>query len=483
MTLAEHLQSPQLPSTPTPDNSHQFSRKNVVGLFITIFICLLIQPYGSLLYRQPRRKFEKVVFFFWRLNPLACVMEGMLLGVAFTVGATRLFRQCPRSSPDRLSWNHLRTAATAVLLLRSLGTTPQQWNTFVHFQQLQSYTPTNWDRNDVQPEVITHVNEAGPAAAPSNGDETQGRVDTPVNRNLDTRQRQFSIPANAESGGITNVQYGISGLGHVQSHIILEILSSIGMVIVIVKLASIVIPLRIRLFASSMVTSWAVLEVIHLISDRRDIHLIINSQLIQCSRDLEITLNRHFSRTFVAVLLFVLSEYFMFAVLQESPAIFPFEMSLRISLICVCGVVSFFFLIPDISLHVPETMKSILNIPVAALKTVRTRPEWARFPILIFIYFASFSTIMLFYFSRVCPHLGMSKNSVTLLVILLAYIPACLRLGFYGPPFSYREHKFLPGQRILLLENLAAAGMAFTVFITRYNAQGTYKPDWLDWLS
>lgn len=53
-------------------------------MFLTLSLCLLTQPYGSLLYRplssENSSGFLRRVFFLWRLNPLACAGEALVIG-------------------------------------------------------------------------------------------------------------------------------------------------------------------------------------------------------------------------------------------------------------------------------------------------------------------------------------------------------------------------------------------------------------------
>ncbi|KAH0537685.1 hypothetical protein FGG08_005550 [Glutinoglossum americanum] len=54
------------------DAGNQFTRANVVGMFLTLQLCQLTQPYGSLLFRG-------VSGFFWRCNPISSVVEACII--------------------------------------------------------------------------------------------------------------------------------------------------------------------------------------------------------------------------------------------------------------------------------------------------------------------------------------------------------------------------------------------------------------------
>ncbi len=62
------------------------SRGNTFGLYLTLGFCLLAQPYGSLLYPKPRSVLGRIVFFFWRLNPISTLFEVVLLSIALADG-------------------------------------------------------------------------------------------------------------------------------------------------------------------------------------------------------------------------------------------------------------------------------------------------------------------------------------------------------------------------------------------------------------
>jgi hypothetical protein len=105
-----------------------FSRANVLGLYLTLSFCLLVQPYGSLLYPKPKTILGRIVFFFWRLNPISAILEVVLLAVALVDGiwiALKAWRTPPEEPLG--FWKQLRITATATQLLRSHGRLPEHW--------------------------------------------------------------------------------------------------------------------------------------------------------------------------------------------------------------------------------------------------------------------------------------------------------------------------------------------------------------------
>lgn len=101
-------------------NNNQIAAGSLFGLFLTQFLCLLSQPVGSLWYSKPSSALGRTIFFFWRLNPFACLAETVLILFALadvfisaTVGVRAESRQ------DFTS--RLHRGLTAILLLRQHG--------------------------------------------------------------------------------------------------------------------------------------------------------------------------------------------------------------------------------------------------------------------------------------------------------------------------------------------------------------------------
>jgi len=65
------------------DTGNQVSRASVFGVFLTLTLCLLAQPYGSFLYSQPESQTGSLAFSLWRLNPLACTAESVAILYVF----------------------------------------------------------------------------------------------------------------------------------------------------------------------------------------------------------------------------------------------------------------------------------------------------------------------------------------------------------------------------------------------------------------
>jgi hypothetical protein len=96
-------------SSMVPDTSStEFSRANLFGMFVTLQLCQLTQPYGSLLFRGSSG-------FFWRVNPIASFVEALIIAYYLL----KTIWQAWREELEMTQWGKkLRTTASALLLLR-----------------------------------------------------------------------------------------------------------------------------------------------------------------------------------------------------------------------------------------------------------------------------------------------------------------------------------------------------------------------------
>jgi len=108
-----------------PANNNTFSLANVFGVFLTLSFCLLTQPFGSLLYAKPAGVFGRIVFFFWRLNPLACLAEAVLILYGLLDAIWMAIRNLHGAPTTRVGFGEsMHITATAILLLRGHGRLP-----------------------------------------------------------------------------------------------------------------------------------------------------------------------------------------------------------------------------------------------------------------------------------------------------------------------------------------------------------------------
>ncbi|KAK6074264.1 hypothetical protein SCUP234_08314 [Seiridium cupressi] len=118
------------PSAGDSDNGNQFSLANLFGMFLTITICLLAQPYGSVLYIQPAGPIGRAVFFFWRINPLACAAEALLVLYALCEVAWVAVTGSSHQNADPVTHSigeRFDAGIAALLLVRKHSRLPPHW--------------------------------------------------------------------------------------------------------------------------------------------------------------------------------------------------------------------------------------------------------------------------------------------------------------------------------------------------------------------
>ncbi|KAK4189480.1 hypothetical protein QBC35DRAFT_462016 [Podospora australis] len=102
------------PTTETTSNTgNEISRDSIFGLFLTMSLCLLSQPYGSFLCRPASGRFGGLIFGFWRLLPIACFWEAIII---FHVACQTTWT---KSDSSRSILSGYQSAAIALLLLRA----------------------------------------------------------------------------------------------------------------------------------------------------------------------------------------------------------------------------------------------------------------------------------------------------------------------------------------------------------------------------
>ncbi|KAK3319567.1 hypothetical protein B0T19DRAFT_445372 [Cercophora scortea] len=168
-----------LPTATQDDTTSTFSHESVFGMFLTLSLCLLTQPYGSLLYRPPTKythsythsdgydSFVRAGFFLWRLSPVACISEAIVicfltyraLLAAWKVGAlpeplrvTSWPFYDPRHEQNAKWTAHCHRYAAAILLLRANNISQSSLDDIIHAggggtMQEQDSGPSQGDRD------------------------------------------------------------------------------------------------------------------------------------------------------------------------------------------------------------------------------------------------------------------------------------------------------------------------------------------------
>jgi hypothetical protein len=350
----------------SPSQAHQqrddkFSRANVFGLFLTIGLCLLVQPYGSLLYMKPQSVVGRIIFFFWPLNSLACIAEVFLLLIAMMDGMWTVLRSSSPPEEFRGFWDHMCTTAAAVQLIRRHGVIPGHWRTFVEndrgttvshnmpivgvhtthpAESPSRFEPVQTSGAAARPEneLANNILSAGPdfantSGAPPGAQTQRDSADLGNPQSADTNVPSGSphnvtvsdIEAAGTQSEVSSATAGSAILGNAflpistgTPELILNLVSFAGFVVVMIKLISVVMPIHIRLSACFMVASWGITQAWHLVSkchnpDRHDTIYIVR-------RTLELEATLHHISVWIILMLLLLScfGYLTFVMVFET---------------------------------------------------------------------------------------------------------------------------------------------------------------------
>ena len=89
--------APMDDSAPKANTQNEVSLPSIFGIFLTLWFCILTQPYGSLFWEQSDSPRGRALLFFWRLDPLACASEA---AITLVILARRCYRIIRRPDPQ-----------------------------------------------------------------------------------------------------------------------------------------------------------------------------------------------------------------------------------------------------------------------------------------------------------------------------------------------------------------------------------------------
>ena len=475
---------------------------------------------------KPHSVLGRMIFFFWRLNPLACIMEVILLAIAFVDGIWLALKQSLSASANSMSfWNHLRTTATAIQLLRVHGRIPEHWRAFIDSQRQSGAAhasaindahspplagnPYHNNQLDTLATLGHYMNEPvegirsnGPESINDAGsylDEPSpvSSLDLTEPQSTDTNFAAASPqnPSDVESGGLRNTQSEISSsigssrlirndLGRIvlgRAELVLDLVGTAGVVIVMIRLASVVIPIHVRLLAAFMVTSWAFVQILHLVSNRRDADLVDTEYLIRRTLELERKLNHVVIWIIFSLLLLPLFGYFTFVALFKTKPL-PLTMKMAFNIIFFC----YFTLIdPLLFQFLPRMLSSGKMLRCSS--EVCPNPTLKSSAVIVFyicklVFFFCFGWLL---GDSIVMCEILEKPSALYYILPFSVIPCVIWAWVFLPGISFmrRSSKGYEWMRgVALFYNLVTTGFFFTGAMMMYDANETYKPNWLDWL-
>ncbi|KAI1405923.1 hypothetical protein F4819DRAFT_442295 [Hypoxylon fuscum] len=321
-------------------DGNEFSRANVVGLFITLSISLLLQPNGSLLWARPAKVPGRILFFLWRLNPFACFTEAVLIIIILIDGVITTLKVPPRSWTG--FWRQLQTIATATALLRSKDHIPDHWGLLTVPRQTEALGSSTTDACNTL-NVITgplRANGVDTTSQDTINETATGPVITspPLSHVRETPFRGYSmrngldrenhprITQEDTQSGIANFNSAsdsdrtvLSSNVRTRADLVINILSTIAVALNAMKLVAVTVPSYIYILGGCMVVGWAVNQLLFLISSSSE-DFVEPKHLAQCTIALDEKMKHPDSWLFL--FLPYLSGYLIYFVLITNDPLF-----------------------------------------------------------------------------------------------------------------------------------------------------------------
>lgn len=526
-----------------------FSRANIFGIFLALSFCLLTQPHGSLLYMRPSRIPGRIIFFFWRLNPLACLVEAMVILYILVDGSRARWHHKPddRNVPKTFK-KRLQTAAAAALFLRRYTYLPEYWAILADKLYWESNRadetrpPTAAVMTATEPTTVAPVidpsadivdeqrlgyegeaprRESPPPPYSQNEQATQqpprrapARSSTSTNtppilvRRNSQPEDDLRLILEAElSKAIRSFKSGHPSVGRhtfTSAEGFIRIVSVISVLVVIVKIAATDIPSYIHIATWFMIGGWLTLELLVTIA-----HWQVEDGDVATEADLLhygfLFQSRLQNKSFWKVLYVVCLPVFLYMghiAFYETEALFrctgwrPFIRSMTINVFLI-GVF-WYKIIVDIRAGL-RALRRLRDSPRVAVAPESKEVDPPSLKTLLQLGFGFLGiTVVAFAggyglqkLEKVIDRCSDKPDGKVCEVLLTSSTALWLSVWFFAPlaVFSSLEvvgklRQKTPGcfQVTSLLWSMLVTTMFFVTAMVLYNAEATYKPDWLDWL-
>ncbi|KPM37936.1 hypothetical protein AK830_g8615 [Neonectria ditissima] len=424
-------------STPAPisSGSNEFSKANVFSLFAALSFCLLTQPVGSLLYIKPRGVIGRIAFFFWRLNPAACLIEAILVFIvllgAIYDAVEAFFSQRP--SPVSFA-ERFRITASALLLLRRHSDLPERWLLLIEDKESGSASSAKSSR------LIHH---------------------------------------------------------HEWTQRFIDLVAVASFIIVVVKLVTTVIPLHLHLAAACMVAGWVGIQLLVAMACRGESEYVLSETLVEHALKTERRLRKPAVRIIISIISSAIVGYIVFISIWGTPELsedlkswgWAIQGSWVFAIFCQVLTFPFiwgFRMLNQKGHQAPDAM------PPENSQAERPEPQkpqqaflvWAAIvavPVVVLGGSAYLATVVQRH-SKACQALPQLKASCVpdmIITTFQTWAPFALPTTFFS---SGLLRNWQWGLVVLLMWNLIVTAVVFAGVLIRYDSQGTYKPTWLDWL-
>lgn len=513
--------------TMPPENENAFTRANVFGLFLTLTFVLLVQPFGSLVYTKPRHAFGRTIFFFWRLHPLACALEAILLILALLHGIYMAVRSRRDPAANKLRFReHMQVAALAVSRLRRHGGLPDHLRAFATSQQAPAPFTTSSDEPNSS-EIRTGENPG--AALPMENNPTtqsqQGGGQSAMSISYTDRihpvsgseirrdhsdaapqivSRNESLPrveagnqddAEAEVMRNSDSRFSDTALGRsVLSHAehVIDLISTLAVLVVTIKLGASTIPNHIYIPAWFMILDWAAVQILLFTVPRREI--TGPDHVIRHVLELERILSHPITWASFCLICSPLFGYFTSAMIFKTNTI---PLTLRGNFICLlflyvsCVNPLYYRIIPDLfySGCFSRRRKTPCEQLQNCLSGFRSKSAMD-----IFLIVLIYGVIQLF-------SIGIGVGLMFLLILSMGICltetdpawkwrimpftvyPVMMWMWFFLPaiPFKWNSKSIEWVKGISLFFNLITSICFFAGAMIMYDDSDTYKPGWVEW--
>ncbi|KAI1270330.1 hypothetical protein F5Y18DRAFT_10399 [Xylariaceae sp. FL1019] len=484
-----------VPPVPAIDT---FTRANVFGLFLALSLLLSVQPVGSFLFTKPTGRAGRVLFYLWKLNPGACIVDAIFIVAAFSSGVLAAIKH--RHKDDINVWTRVRISLTAIFLLRKQCRV-------LDFSEKQN-------RGLSEPDSGV----AGPDGSASTTPQSLGNMGR-QSIDITDRPEEISLPTRSTAGLSTNEQRDALSLPSLESarsvavrrlveryNVSLTLFSSLGqqnafphtdfilslfnclsVILLIIRISSITANSEIMVSAWLMVVHLAIVQVFTLAQSQTHLEGAELQYLEDCAQTLSKMGDRSMLPT-IRIILLPISLYSIlepnlahWVVLLQSLYLNPFLLifyetaEVYASLSPVWGLL-------DLSVDVPVYLIGFfIDLPDSASSASNSSLEIEESAARIIMNLVPLVSQSLFYKAL---NLAQSKDT------LLAAIPLSLVCHFYMECYLFlpilvfptrivnsRWHSMIP-----LLYNLAFPVLVLAVGLIQYDDAHTFKPGWLDWL-
>ncbi|KAK9796611.1 putative Transmembrane protein [Seiridium cardinale] len=514
------IPAPLIPGFPSSagdsDNGNQYSLANLFGMFLTITICLLAQPYGSVLYVQPVGPIGRALFFFWRINPLACAAEALLVlyalcevaWVAITGSSHQDAELVAHSIGERfdagiaallLVRRHSRFPPHRALAGANEGTAPRQSSVADGQGSIAPGTSGASPRGSVNGRVIENGNVADLTDQPESFNGAQGRgvghAEPQIQGTPIIREGEENEPSDdGETTALLGRRQLRSALRSnllANGELLVDVTTLVATGFVVLKLAATTLPLAVRVAAWCMVAGWIVVQIPVTLSHLRGVEQVDIVLLVKKSVRLDSRLGSLPTRASILTLFLPALLYIGYRVCTwydpDGPtSLFVVQLALQLGPLYYLQSLTWASISLDCFGCISRRRQRNCSESAPCAGQGPFKPNWKE-GVLRMILISGAGVL-----GAICGYV--SSYLWTELVNTCLQDPskvwACwLLLVFYSLFvilwFGLLVQKSLelsqPLLIITLFWNLATTILVFVGAMLQYRPEDTYRPDWLDW--